>query len=53
MTAFCFRRTDRPYRRIPRGVPRDLPPYLMRDIGLEPWPEPARYPTNLTLLNLR
>ena len=26
-------------RRSRRGVPRDLPPHLMRDIGLEPWPE--------------
>mgnify|MGYP000020169647 CR=1 FL=1 len=22
-----------------RYVPRDLPPHLMRDIGLDPWPE--------------
>ena len=22
-----------------RRVPRHLPPHLMRDIGLEPWPE--------------
>ena len=28
--------------RIPRGVPRDLPPHLMRDIGLDPWPDRPR-----------
>lgn len=27
---------------IPKGVPRDFPPYLMRDIGLPPWPNPPR-----------
>lgn len=27
-----------------RGVPRDLPPDLMRDVGLEPWPERDRLP---------
>lgn len=32
-------------RRRRRGVPRDLPPYLMRDIGLPPWPEPPRIPS--------
>lgn len=26
-------------RYVPRRVPRDLSPHLMRDIGLEPWPE--------------
>lgn len=30
--------------RIPRGVPRDLPPHLMRDIGLDPWPDCPRVP---------
>ncbi|WP_343081375.1 hypothetical protein [Ostreiculturibacter nitratireducens] len=25
--------------RIRRGVARDLPPHLMRDIGLDPWPD--------------
>lgn len=36
-----FLRPPRKQRR-PRGVPRHLPPYLMRDIGLEPWPERPR-----------
>lgn len=31
-------------RRIPRGVSRDLPPHLMRDIGLDPWPERPQSP---------
>lgn len=31
-------------RRILRGVPRDLPPYLMRDVGLDPWPDRPRLP---------
>mgnify|MGYP000654589251 CR=1 FL=1 len=31
-------------RRIPRGVPRDLSPEMMRDIGLDPWPERPRIP---------
>lgn len=29
-------------RRIPLGVPRDLSPHLMRDIGLESWPDLPR-----------
>ncbi len=37
-----FRRTDRRHRR--RRVPSDLPPHLMRDIGLDPWPERPRMP---------
>jgi hypothetical protein len=40
-----FLRTAARYRhRIPRDVPRDLPPHLMRDIGLDPWSEPPRLP---------
>lgn len=38
---FLRARRQRPHR-IPRGVPRDLPPHLMRDIGLEPWPDRPR-----------
>jgi hypothetical protein len=34
-------------RRRLRGVPRNLPPYLMRDIGLEPRVEPHRAPSTL------
>ncbi|WP_158275518.1 hypothetical protein [Maritimibacter sp. 55A14] len=30
-----------------RGVPRDLSPHLMRDIGLEPWPERPLLPLHL------
>jgi hypothetical protein len=30
--------------RILRGVPRDLPPHLMRDIGLDPWSDRPRLP---------
>ena len=29
----------RRHRRKLRDVPRHLPPHLMRDIGLAPWPE--------------
>ncbi len=44
MTLPLFRRKN-PYRRdIPSGVPRDLCPHLMRDIGLDPWPERPRVP---------
>lgn len=25
-------------------IPRDLPPHLMRDIGLDPWPDCPRLP---------
>lgn len=39
MSPFFFRRVRKRFHRIPRGIPRDLSPYLMRDIGLEPWPE--------------
>lgn len=34
-------------RRRLRGVPDDLPPYLMRDIGLEPRAELRRLPSTL------
>lgn len=43
--AFSLLRTAaRHRRRIPRGVPRDLPPHLMRDIGLDPLPDRPRLP---------
>lgn len=38
MTIPFLSRNLRHRRRIPRGVPRNLPPHLMRDIGLDPWP---------------
>ena len=42
---FSFLRTGaRHRRRIPRGVPRDLSPRMMRDIGLDPWPDRPRLP---------
>jgi hypothetical protein len=44
MTLSFFHTDVRHRRRIPRGVPRDLPPHLMRDIGLDPWPERPRLP---------
>ncbi len=31
-------------RRKLHAVPRDLSPRMMRDIGLEPWPEDPRIP---------
>ncbi|CUH66238.1 hypothetical protein TG4357_02322 [Thalassovita gelatinovora] len=37
-----FRLSQAHHRRALRGLPRDLPPYLMRDIGLAPWPERPR-----------
>ncbi|MBS0125977.1 hypothetical protein [Thetidibacter halocola] len=40
-----FRLKDPDRRPIPRGVPRHLPPHLMRDIGLDPWPERPRLPS--------
>ncbi|SFT91114.1 hypothetical protein SAMN05216236_11263 [Sedimentitalea nanhaiensis] len=40
-----FRRDDRQGLQLSRrGIPRELPPYLMRDIGLEPCPERPRLP---------
>lgn len=44
MTIPFFRRPDTDRRRILRDVPRNLPPHLMRDIGLDPWPEGPRLP---------
>ncbi len=38
---FSFLRTDVRHR---RRMARDLPPHLMRDIGLDPWPERPRVP---------
>ncbi|MHA6267129.1 hypothetical protein [uncultured Aliiroseovarius sp.] len=38
-----FRRTQVRHRRhLPRGATRDLSPHMMRDIGLETWPEHPR-----------
>ena len=37
------RETRRRRRRL-RHVPRDLSPRMMRDIGLDPWPEQPRIP---------
>ncbi len=40
-----FLRTAAGHRhRIPRSVPRDLPPYLMRAIVLDPSPDQSRLP---------
>lgn len=45
MTFSLFRHDDRRRRQLARrSVPRDLSPHLMRDIGLEPWPERPRLP---------
>ncbi|MBD3787192.1 MAG: hypothetical protein IE922_09505 [Sphingomonadales bacterium] len=44
MTLLFRRRGARHRHRIQRGVPRDLPPHLMRDIGLDPWPDRPRLP---------
>lgn len=40
LTLPFLRPSSRPRRRIPRG----LSPHLMRDIGLEPWPDRPRVP---------
>ncbi|MFD1194721.1 hypothetical protein ACFQ3C_08560 [Seohaeicola saemankumensis] len=44
MTFPIFRHKDPVCRQALRGVPRDLPPHLMRDIGLDPWPDRMRLP---------
>jgi hypothetical protein len=44
MTLTFLRTGARHRRRVPHGVPRDLPPHLMRDIGLDPWPDRPRLP---------
>lgn len=44
MTFSILRTATRHRHRIPRGVPPDLPPHLMRDIGLDPWPDRPRLP---------
>lgn len=44
MTILFFHRKDADRRRTLRGVPRDLPSHLMRDIGLNPWPDRPRSP---------
>ena len=33
--------------RLPKGVPGDLPPRLMRDIGFDCWPDIPRPPYHL------
>lgn len=43
MTISLFNKDARHRRRILRGLPRDLSPKMMRDIGLEPWPERPRF----------
>ena len=42
MTLSFLRTAVRQRHRIPLGVPRDLPPHLMRDIGLDPRPDRPR-----------
>lgn len=43
-----FRAPETRHRSRPNGVPRDLTPYQMRDIGLPPWPErPPVFPRHL------
>ena len=37
-----WRKKESAARKSLRGVPRDLSPHLMRDIGLEPWPNDLR-----------
>lgn len=44
MTFSLFPRRDRQNRPVPKGVPRDLSPHLMRDIGFDPWPDRRRLP---------
>ena len=44
MTLSFLSKGARHRRSIPRGVPRDLSPHMMRDIGLDPWPERPRMP---------
>ena len=44
MTLRFLRPGARHRRHVPRGVPPDMTPHLMRDIGLEPWPERPRLP---------
>ena len=44
MTFSFLRRKDAVPSCTFRGVPRDLPPHLMRDIGLDPWPDRPRLP---------
>ncbi len=44
MTLSFLRTAARHRHRIPRGLPRDLPPHLMRDIGLDPTPGRPRLP---------
>ncbi len=43
MTLSLLSNGARHRRRLPRGVPRDLSPRMMRDIGLDPWPERPRF----------
>lgn len=43
MTLSFLRTTARHRHRIARSVPRDLPPHLMRDVGLDPWPDRPRF----------
>lgn len=43
MTWLFLSRKDRRHRNL-RRLPANLPPHLMRDIGLQPWPERPRLP---------
>jgi hypothetical protein len=42
-----FRLTERRCRQIRRAAPRQVPPPLMRDVGLEQWRERPRMPFHL------
>ncbi len=44
MTISLFNKGVRYRRRIPRGVPHNLSPQMMHDIGLDPWPAHPRLP---------
>lgn len=42
MTLRFWHSPNRYRRPVPRRVLRDLSPHMMRDIGLDPWPERQR-----------
>lgn len=44
MAVLPFRRSHRTCHRGSRGVLCDLPSHILRDIGLDPWPERPRIP---------
>ncbi len=43
-------REARRHRRMIRALSRGLSPHMMRDIGLEPWPESPRIPPFAALI---